>query len=267
MIKAIQPPALRRTPKGFTLIELLVVIAIIALLAAILFPVFARARENARKSSCANNLKQIAIGVAQYTQDYDESYPWAWGGVSGQNACWWQLLVPYIKSQQVFSCPSDSNKTNGGNGFASAGLAQGYPSGAFHISYGVNYPLFGNGSNASTMAFNLSDMPKPAQVVMMSDAGVTAAAASPWVTTNIGSKGSAWLLADPTCANNNAAKPCNSGAAGSVASAGDTNWSAAYARHLETVNTAYADGHVKATRAEFWYYNDSNWMNPRVGGP
>src|SRR5687768_5924591 len=61
--------------KGFTLIELLVVIAIIAILAAILFPVFARARENARRSSCQSNLKQIGLGFAQYTQDYDEKMP------------------------------------------------------------------------------------------------------------------------------------------------------------------------------------------------
>lgn len=61
--------------KGFTLIEILVVIAIIALLAAILFPVFARARENARRTSCASNLKQIGLGIMQYTQDYDERMP------------------------------------------------------------------------------------------------------------------------------------------------------------------------------------------------
>src|SRR6478735_7183314 len=72
-----------RKMRGFTLIELLVVIAIIALLAAILFPVFARARENARKSSCQNNLKQIGVGLAQYTQDYDELLVAIYYGTNG----------------------------------------------------------------------------------------------------------------------------------------------------------------------------------------
>ena len=91
-------------PKAFTLIELLVVIAIIAILAAILFPVFARARENARRASCQSNLKQIGLSIMQYTQDYDEKLPFA---------CWadgsypWHFTVqPYTKSWQVFTCPS-----------------------------------------------------------------------------------------------------------------------------------------------------------------
>jgi prepilin-type N-terminal cleavage/methylation domain-containing protein/prepilin-type processing-associated H-X9-DG protein len=101
--------------RGFTLIELLVVIAIIAILAAILFPVFARARENARRSSCQSNLKQIGIGIAQYTQDYDEKYPLnpEVGGVTYTNAqgvgmSWDMTIQPYIKSHQVMVCPSDS---------------------------------------------------------------------------------------------------------------------------------------------------------------
>jgi prepilin-type N-terminal cleavage/methylation domain-containing protein/prepilin-type processing-associated H-X9-DG protein len=99
--------------RAFTLIELLVVIAIIALLAAILFPVFARARENARRSTCQSNLKQIAIGIVQYTQDYDERYP----GYANPRTTppaenvsdhgWALNIQPYIKSPQVYQCPSE----------------------------------------------------------------------------------------------------------------------------------------------------------------
>jgi prepilin-type N-terminal cleavage/methylation domain-containing protein/prepilin-type processing-associated H-X9-DG protein len=97
--------------RGFTLIELLVVIAIIALLAAILFPVFARARENARRASCMSNEKQIGLGILQYTQDYDERYPvYTYVDSAGNepNANGWAVLIqPYVKSTQVLQCPSE----------------------------------------------------------------------------------------------------------------------------------------------------------------
>lgn len=94
--------------RGFTLIELLVVIAIIAILAAILFPVFARARENARRSSCQSNLKQLALGVAQYTQDYDEKFPYAMVTNTSYDFGWSVVLQPYVKSTQLLQCPSES---------------------------------------------------------------------------------------------------------------------------------------------------------------
>jgi prepilin-type N-terminal cleavage/methylation domain-containing protein/prepilin-type processing-associated H-X9-DG protein len=101
---------------GFTLIELLVVIAIIAILAAILFPVFARARENARRSSCQSNLKQIGLGIMQYTQDYDEILPMGGdnsAGAGGQRLSPWHSVVqPYVKSTQIFKCPSNSRTGN-----------------------------------------------------------------------------------------------------------------------------------------------------------
>ncbi len=104
--------------KGFTLIELLVVIAIIAILAAILFPVFARAREKARQTSCLNNVKQMALAVHMYIQDYDEtllfgeiispvSVPRPWYGGSGTTLYWPDLLYPYVMNRQVFYCPSN----------------------------------------------------------------------------------------------------------------------------------------------------------------
>jgi prepilin-type N-terminal cleavage/methylation domain-containing protein/prepilin-type processing-associated H-X9-DG protein len=102
---------------GFTLIELLVVIAIIAILAAILFPVFAQAREKARQTSCLSNQKQIGLGVMMYVQDYDETYPQAYyyknntattnGGAAGGYVTWTVMTQPYIKNEKLFVCPSD----------------------------------------------------------------------------------------------------------------------------------------------------------------
>src|SRR5919206_279833 len=94
--------------RGFTLIELLVVIAIIAILAAILFPVFGRARENARRSSCQSNLKQIGLGIMQYTQDYDETLPMSgWFNPTPRHFIY-NDIDPYLKSRQIWKCPSSA---------------------------------------------------------------------------------------------------------------------------------------------------------------
>src|SRR5579871_6424892 len=105
-----------RVAHGFTLIELLVVIAIIAILAAILFPVFAQAREAARKTSCISNLRQINTGVAMYTQDYDESLPLNFLQDLNTTEVWfsWHDFVqPYMKSWNILICPdSEYQKTD-----------------------------------------------------------------------------------------------------------------------------------------------------------
>ncbi len=98
--------ASKRMRKGFTLIELLVVIAIIAILAAILFPVFARAREKARQTSCLSNLKQLALGHMMYVQDYDERFLYGWNAVYACSSTWEGFLQPYIKNDGICECPS-----------------------------------------------------------------------------------------------------------------------------------------------------------------
>ena len=121
------------------MIELLVVIAIIAILAAILFPVFARARENARRSSCSSNLKQIGLGMLQYSQDYDEKYVIARTQANAANnnqfSNWAGKIFPYVKSKQLFACPSNPDNADvmGFNMPNSDSLVP--------ASYGMNYEI------------------------------------------------------------------------------------------------------------------------------
>jgi len=127
-------------PRAFTLIELLVVIAIIAILAAIIFPVFSSVRENARRTACLSNEKQLGLAFTQYTQDFDESLPSQSCGGAGVNQMGWVLyttfgsgataavydvtkgnLYSYVKSKQVYVCPDDTAGQTAGNSYATNG--------------------------------------------------------------------------------------------------------------------------------------------------
>ena len=147
---------------AFTLIELLVVIAIIAILAAILFPVFAQAREDARKISCTSNLKQLATAVIMYVQDYDETFPCVTGNnnppVPGAPLEGWVqndivfLIQPYVKNFQIFYCPDRPKTTNGNGDFCNPGT------GTQEVwGYGYNWSSgYGPGGNPSSL-WNLGD--------------------------------------------------------------------------------------------------------------
>ena len=241
-------PRLRasRRPQGFTLIELLVVIAIIALLAAILFPVFARARENARRSSCASNLKQIGLGIMQYTQDYDERAPLAYfenGNSNGfqpaSEKSWRNVTEPYIKSTQVFRCPSHPGSTIP----AAGGCLQrgGTASDGFPASYMANVPkrsggagcnassyksllgFVGSGGPVSQTSTALAELQDAAGLITVVE-GISAA--DPWLAATVGTGGSA-----------------------SCPATGYASWLHG-ANHLDTANYLFADGHVKAMRPE-----------------
>ena len=155
--------------KGFTLIELLVVIAIIAILAAILFPVFARAREKARQTSCLNNVKQLTLGVMMYMQDYDEVLPLSqmWHSVACLRAFhgnvtmyhWWcDSVFPYVKNKQAFACPSRT------------GIAAEI---GYEIAYGYNYWLgYYNSATGTTpyyRGYKLSAIVYPAETILLGD--------------------------------------------------------------------------------------------------
>jgi prepilin-type N-terminal cleavage/methylation domain-containing protein/prepilin-type processing-associated H-X9-DG protein len=158
----------RESARGFTLIELLVVIAIIAILAAILFPVFARAREKARQTSCLNNVKQITLGMLMYVSDYDGMYPKgdaaAWGDGSYPNRPYGGFadgIYPYVKNNQIFICPSDGlvnclSHANSENHTLYADCLVD----KVKLSYGYNYGLYG---------YSESMVPRPAELALFAD--------------------------------------------------------------------------------------------------
>jgi prepilin-type N-terminal cleavage/methylation domain-containing protein/prepilin-type processing-associated H-X9-DG protein len=244
------------TKKGFTLIELLVVIAIIAILAAILFPVFARARENARRSSCQSNLKQMGLGFMQYTQDYDERWPNPWRYNDDGN--WLPAVYPYIKSAQVFQCPSDSSKTVAGWG-TTTGFTY------FHTSYGLNYNFLPAGGNQISAGIHSSSITNPAKTVAMTDIGSepeNGKSPEAWDTSN---EASGFLVDDTSSTK----VPKSAGGSNSWAA------SAPAVRHLETTNVLWADGHVKSQKLDSFYQLgtlptpgvDSPCLNPFTGCP
>ncbi len=153
--------------RGFTLIELLVVIAIIAILAAILFPVFARAREKARQASCSSNVKQLMLGIVMYAQDYDEKFPthnWGEGQPPAKaNACtWWGGAYPYVKNVQIYACPSSTGHNDSYGiwlAFEYGGIFNGQP-----IDYGYNEPI-GNAGNG----LKIGVLTRPAETLVLGD--------------------------------------------------------------------------------------------------
>ena len=235
-MKHVQKPN-HPTKKAFTLIELLVVIAIIAILAAILFPVFARARENARRASCQSNLKQMGLGWLQYAQDYDEKVvPFSEFGNTGNYAhAWTTALQPYLKSTQIYTCPSASDQAIGYTYNASAVRVEAPP--APNQSMRPPRSLAGFNGDARTPIF-------------IDAVGITCAPAD-CPPGNIANVNQALAF----YSNNGAAagtegrrltNPSNlsqgwqfTGTAGGTVAAG---------RHLEQANYMFADGHVKSLK-------------------
>ncbi len=169
----------RRERSGFTLIELLVVIAIIAILAAILFPVFAQAREKARTTSCLSNLKQLGTAAMMYTQDYDETLVMSWWGYgpgwSGHtypgNQRWQDGLMPYNKSKDIYNCPSDANvvRYQPTNPSSKEGDADFYNSVGTPGSYAIN-ATYWDGSDGvhNPDGQALASVQKPAETILFS---------------------------------------------------------------------------------------------------
>ncbi|MFW5867604.1 MAG: DUF1559 domain-containing protein [Armatimonadota bacterium] len=213
--------------KGFTLIELLVVIAIIAILAAILFPVFARARDKARQASCQSNLKQIGLAIQMYVQDYDETMPGYHSSVFGSRVQgWYDLMEPYTDNEDISKCPSGSyeetwDRENLPNetGFYGRTVFGSY-SAAANMSklkkLGV-YTVWNRWPPGSHMA----QITKPAQTLMLTEGSTVIQMGNPWM-----------------LGFNNDGTPLEMNERGEVG--------AMRYRHNLQANFLYCDGHVKS---------------------
>jgi prepilin-type N-terminal cleavage/methylation domain-containing protein/prepilin-type processing-associated H-X9-DG protein len=255
---------------GFTLIELLIVIAIIAILASILFPVFARARENARRSACMSNLKQLGLGFLQYAQDYDEKLPTSGGGGAGYASQplgigWGGQIYPYAKSVQVFTCPSDTTKsavTNAAGGVIGQPMSYGYNiniargdsiGGSLTNLWGVHGVIVAMGNTTKTVMLcemgpdaagtgNVADVTTPNEGGKANSSGTTILH-SPVVSgvAFVSRDGPVGLGAFATGYMGQRA----GGIGGATMGASAANFPSAVGRHLDGSNFLFADGHVK----------------------
>lgn len=243
-----------RPMPGFTLIELLVVIAIIAILAAILFPVFAQAREKARQASCLSNTKQLSLALLQYAQDSDECIPPysltepgspSAGTTSLSNYYRWNALIqPYCKSLAVFTCPS-AQTINGAIPLGANGTAN-----SEYGSYGIN-PCVAMIAHGSVGAPTLATFAKPAETIVMADSSDITTASTP-------DKVNGSYIVHPTSTNPQTSRPEDKWIGA------DWGWpdnpttgfgegkyrrSVQY-RHQGMANFAFLDGHSKSMRKE-----------------
>lgn len=246
-------PAYPEALRAFTLIELLVVIAIIAILAAILFPVFAQAREKARQAACLSNTKQIGNAVAMYAQDFDETLPMGgWRvtvGGTDYSSRWFRDLYPYVKSLDVYVCPNITDNIGSVEGFYRPELAS-FPR---FIGDTALYPQSpgGYGMNVNLSAFNasgraLAEIADSAGTFIICDASrVTSAVIGnydPATWPKLQDRSTDWQVTPPTS--------WTGGETNRYTSTSSDNRRRPIARHGGGLNVIYCDGHAKWSRVE-----------------
>ncbi|HZP80078.1 MAG TPA: DUF1559 domain-containing protein [Chthonomonadaceae bacterium] len=253
----------RPAPHGFTLIELLVVIAIIAILAAILFPVFAQAREQARKTACLAQAKQLGLAIQMYVQDYDEVMPMLEsGGAQFAQFTWPQMIMPYMKNWQLIRCPSDGAANDqtylspSHCWFCSSPPTQSQIEvmRGYQANYGYNYAFLSPGNSLDQyIGVALAAIAQPAATVELADSTTWWATGTPPNCTPIEG---GWFSEDaPAILDANGNNYANTtlyyfGWFFNDATHGCSwqRYGGAYPRHNGIMNIVWVDGHVKGSR-------------------
>lgn len=237
-----------RKKHGFTLIELLVVIAIIAILAAILFPVFSRAREKARQTTCLSNLKQVGQALMMYVQDWDETYPYFTSCADpGQGTAYMApqgKLHPYVKNAKVWECPSATvgvQLVGDGNLARSGALCFPGDFAGIRLSIGFNYLLMSFFDCTNWLpAVRMSDVVEPSETIAFADSSSWWSGGAPAGEFVFANAVWAWAYADP---DHRSASRCN--------------------RHSEGENIVFADGHAKWLKWDVIANNAGRLSDPR----
>jgi prepilin-type N-terminal cleavage/methylation domain-containing protein/prepilin-type processing-associated H-X9-DG protein len=242
-----------RISRAFTLIELLVVIAIIAILAAMLLPALAKAKEKALSTRCSSNIKQIILANKMYTDDNRGKLvvSYLFPPYQPQLTTWFQLLRPYYNNTNILICPSRKGvPLDLGNW---DGTRVDIPTVS---DYAVNHQLCGELSSYVPYVYAAETAVKnAAKTVFITDSGAQAdASKKPAVTVASPPKLGAWILGDPVA-----------GLYPDGATGDDPNWGAPQLRHNGQSDNGFVDGHVEGMKG-FWYYGRTPWLDPALGG-
>jgi prepilin-type N-terminal cleavage/methylation domain-containing protein/prepilin-type processing-associated H-X9-DG protein len=249
---------------AFTLIELLVVIAIIAILAALLLPALAKAKQKGQAVACVNNLHQMAIAGQIYVDDFNGRYCLTFqvtgdnsSSLSGGRRAWFNFLMPYQRTTNLLLCPVRTKVFKE--------FIQEYPTGPDDMgvsNYGANFRI--GGCDFAPWPYSQwpgfrGTMPKPAGVAYLADAGtkpINTADPLKCVTDRTPEKPGCWIVHDP---GNDA--PNTGGVTND-----DPNWGGPHPRHTGRSAIAFVDGHIASLRPSQWYWSLTPWLQPNKGG-